>query len=156
MLPGWYGFGSAVAHLRATLGEEDQHLMQSMAQRWPFFQTMLSTLEMVLSKTDMAVASRYVAMVRDEALRDRVFGRIVAEHKITLEGLLWLTGQKALLENNPMLQRSIASRFPYVDPLNHVQVELLKRQRDGETDERLARGIHLSINGIATGLRNTG
>ncbi|MDH4394778.1 MAG: phosphoenolpyruvate carboxylase [Limnobacter sp.] len=156
MLPGWYGFGSAVAHLRASLTEEDQHLMQSMAQRWPFFQTMLSTLEMVLSKTDMAVASRYVAMVRDEALRDRVFGRIVDEHKHTLEGLLWLTGQKELLENNPMLQRSIASRFPYVDPLNHVQVELLKRHRDGETDERLARGIHLSINGIATGLRNTG
>lgn len=156
MLPGWYGFGSAVTHLRKTLAEEDMHLLQTMAKRWPFFQTMLSTLEMVLSKTDMAVASRYVAMVRDEALRNRVFGRIVEEHKQAREGLLWLTGQKELLEGNPMLQRSIASRFPYVDPLNHVQVELLKRHRDGDTDERLARGIHLSINGIATGLRNTG
>lgn len=156
MLPGWYGFGSAVTHLRRSLPEEDLHLLQTMAKRWPFFQTMLSTLEMVLSKTDMAVASRYVAMVRDEALRDRVFGRIVQEHQQALEGLLWLTGQKELLEGNPMLQRSIASRFPYVDPLNHVQVELLKRHREGDTDERLARGIHLSINGIATGLRNTG
>lgn len=156
MLPGWYGFGSAIKHLRSSLVEEDLHLLQTMAKRWPFFQTMLSTLEMVLSKTDMAVASRYVAMVRDEALRDRVFGRIVQEHQNAHEGLLWLTGQKELLEGNPMLQRSIASRFPYVDPLNHVQVELLKRHRDGETDERLARGIHLSINGIATGLRNTG
>lgn len=156
MLPGWYGFGSAVTHLRNTSTEEDLHLLQTMAKRWPFFQTMLSTLEMVLSKTDMAVASRYVAMVRDEALRNRVFGRIVEEHKQAREGLLWLTGQKELLEGNPMLQRSIASRFPYVDPLNHVQVELLKRHREGDTDERLARGIHLSINGIATGLRNTG
>ena len=156
MLPGWYGFGTAVAKLRNGLNEAELLELQAMAKQWPFFNTMLSTLNMVLAKADMAIASRYAAMVEDAALRDKVFGRIAAEHARAVEGLLWLTGQKELLADNPLLKRSIQARFPYVDPLNHVQVELLRRHRQGELDERVARGVHLSINGIATGLRNSG
>jgi len=156
MLPGWYGFGTAVAKLRNGLNEADLLELQAMAKQWPFFNTMLSTLNMVLAKADMAIASRYAAMVEDAALRDKVFGRIAAEHARAVEGLLWLTGQQELLADNPLLKRSIQARFPYVDPLNHVQVELLRRHRQGELDERVARGVHLSINGIATGLRNSG
>lgn len=156
MLPGWYGFGTAVAALRNSLTEADLLELQAMAKQWPFFNTMLSTLNMVLAKADMAIASRYAAMVEDAALRDKVFGRIAAEHARAVEGLLWLTGQKELLADNPLLKRSIQARFPYVDPLNHVQVELLRRHRQGELDERVARGVHLAINGIATGLRNSG
>lgn len=156
MLPGWYGFGTAVATLRSSLTDAELLDLQAMAKRWPFFNTMLSTLNMVLAKADMAIASRYAAMVEDTALRDKVFGRIAAEHARAVEGLLWLTGQEELLSDNPLLKRSIEARFPYVDPLNHVQVELLRRHRQGELDERVARGVHLSINGIATGLRNSG
>ncbi len=156
MLPGWYGFGTAVAALRTRLSEPELQNLQAMAKQWPFFNTMLSTLNMVLAKADMAIASRYAAMVEDAALRDKVFGRIAAEHARAVEGLLWLTGQQELLADNPLLKRSIEARFPYVDPLNHVQVELLRRHRQGELDERVARGVHLSINGIATGLRNSG
>lgn len=156
MLPGWYGFGTAVAKLRNGLNEAELLELQAMAKQWPFFNTMLSTLNMVLAKADMAIALRYAAMVEDAALRDKVFGRIAAEHARAVEGLLWLTGQKELLADNPLLKRSIQARFPYVDPLNHVQVELLRRHRQGELDERVARGVHLSINGIATGLRNSG
>ncbi|MFN4328815.1 MAG: phosphoenolpyruvate carboxylase [Limnobacter sp.] len=156
MLPGWYGFGTAVNELRSTLSVEDQQALKAMAREWPFFSTMLSTLNMVLSKADMAIASRYASMVDDEALRQRVFGQIAAEYTLAVESLLWITGQSALLEDNPLLKRSIESRFPYIDPLNHMQVELLKRFRDGDVDERVARGVHLSINGVATGLRNSG
>jgi phosphoenolpyruvate carboxylase len=156
MLPGWYGFGTAVATLREMLNEGDRQALQTMAKEWPFFNTMLSTLNMVLAKADMAIASRYAALVEDVALREKVFGQIAAEHARAVEGLLWLTGQSELLADNPLLKRSIEARFPYVDPLNHVQVELLRRHRQGELDERVARGVHLSINGIATGLRNSG
>lgn len=156
MLPGWYGFGTAVATLRSSLTEAELLDLQAMAKQWPFFNTMLSTLNMVLAKADMAIASRYAAMVEDTELREKVFGRIAAEHARAVEGLLWLTGQEELLSDNPLLKRSIEARFPYVDPLNHVQVELLRRHRQGELDERVARGVHLSINGIATGLRNSG
>ncbi|MDP3189184.1 phosphoenolpyruvate carboxylase [Limnobacter sp.] len=156
MLPGWYGFGTAVATLRDSLNEAELLDLQAMAKQWPFFNTMLSTLNMVLAKADMAIASRYAAMVENAALRGKVFGRIAAEHARAVEGLLWLTGQSELLADNPLLKRSIEARFPYVDPLNHVQVELLRRHRQGERDERVARGVHLSINGIATGLRNSG
>lgn len=156
MLPGWYGFGTAVATLRDTLVLAERAELQAMAKTWPFFNTMLSTLNMVLAKADMAIASRYAALVDDVALREKVFGQIAAEHARAVEGLLWLTGQSELLADNPLLKRSIEARFPYVDPLNHVQVELLRRHRQGELDERVARGVHLSINGIATGLRNSG
>mgnify|MGYP002129383019 CR=1 FL=1 len=156
MLPGWYGFGSAVQALLARQPADGLALLQRMNREWPFFQTLLSNMDMVLAKTDLAIASRYAELVKDAALREAIFGRIRAEHQATVEAVLKITGQAALLDGNPLLKRSIRNRFPYLDPLNHVQVELLHRYRDGHQDERVRRGIHLSINGIAAGLRNSG
>ena len=113
-------------------------------------------MAMVLAKTDLAVASRYAELVPDPAVREPVFARIASEHGRTVRALLAITGQSTLLEDNPTLARSIRNRFPYLDPLNHLQVELLRRYRAGGTDERTKRAIHLTINGIAAGLRNTG
>src|SRR5574338_40809 len=157
MLPGWYGFGSAVqAFLQARGETEGMALLQAMYREWPFFATQLSNMDMVLAKSDIAIASRYAALVKDESLREAIFGRIRAEHATTLAVLLKITGQAELLDANPLLKRSIRNRFPYLDPLNHVQVEMLQRYREGHQDERIRRGIHLSINGIAAGLRNSG
>jgi phosphoenolpyruvate carboxylase len=113
-------------------------------------------MDMVLGKSDIGIASRYARLVKDENLRDLIFPRIRDEWHGTIEMLLGITEETELLASNPLLQRSIRNRFPYLDPLNHVQVELLHRYRDGNTDERVRRGIHLSINGIAAGLRNSG
>ncbi len=111
---------------------------------------------MVLAKTDLAIASRYAELVADAELRAGIFERIRAEWDLTRRHLLAILGQDDFLADNPLLKRSLQLRSPYLDPLNHLQVELLKRHRAGETDERVARGIHLSINGIASGLRNSG
>jgi phosphoenolpyruvate carboxylase len=155
MLPGWYGFGSAVD---AWLSREPRGLavLADMHARWPFFRSVLSNMGMVLAKTDVAVASRYAELVPDAALRDAIFPRIVAEHALSICHYLAITQQSALLEDNPTLARSIRNRFPYLDPLNHLQVELLRRYRAGQTDERTKRAIHLTINGLAAGLRNSG
>jgi phosphoenolpyruvate carboxylase len=156
MLPGWFGFGSAVAAWLARHGAGGLERLQAMHREWPFFATLLSNMDMVLAKSDIAIASRYAGLVRDEALREAIFARIRAEHEATVAALLAITGQQELLDGNPLLKRSIRNRFPYLDPLNHVQVELLRRHREGDDDERIRRGIHLSINGIAAGLRNSG
>jgi phosphoenolpyruvate carboxylase len=111
---------------------------------------------MVLAKTDLGIASRYAELVGDESLRNTVFGRIRDEWEKTRKHLLAIEEQDDLLADNPLLKRSIRNRFPYMDPLNHLQVELLRRHRAGDTDERVRRGIHLSINGVAAGLRNSG
>jgi phosphoenolpyruvate carboxylase len=155
MLPGWYGFGSAV---QAWLAERPDGLahLRDMYHRWPFFRSVLSNMDMVLAKSDLAIASRYAALVPDEALRSRVFERVSREWHACRESLSAITGSAALLADNPTLARSMRNRFPYLDPLNHLQVELLRRYRAGQTDERLKRGIHLSINGLAAGLRNSG
>jgi len=110
----------------------------------------------VLGKSDMAIAARYAQLVKDEALRTTIFERIRGEWLASVKALLAITGQEELLDGNPLLKRSIRNRFPYLDPINHLQVELLDRYRSGDTDERVQRGIHLSINGIAAGLRNSG
>jgi phosphoenolpyruvate carboxylase len=155
MLPGWYGFGSAVdAYVAENPG--GIALLSDMNVRWPFFRATLSNMGMVLAKTDLAIASRYAELVPDEALRDAIFSRIRDEHALTLRHYLAITGQRALLEDNPTLARSIRNRFPYLDPLNHVQVELLRRYRAGDTGVRAQRAIHLTINGLAAGLRNSG
>ena len=155
MLPGWYGFGSAVdAWLAATPGGIG--LLAEMHERWPFFRSMLSNMGMVFAKTDLAIASRYAELVPDAELRASVFARIAAEHARTLAHYLAITGQRTLLEDNPTLARSIRNRFPYLDPLNHLQVELLRRYRAGATDIRSRHAIHLTINGLAAGLRNSG
>ncbi len=155
MLPGWYGFGAAVdGYLQAN--PQGLATLRRMVKSWPFFQSLLSNMEMVLAKTDLAIASRYAELVADAELRERIFSRIKAEWALTRQHLLAILEQDDFLADNPMLKRSLQLRAPYMDPLNHLQVELLKRHRAGDTDERLARGIHLSINGVASGLRNSG
>ncbi|WP_407281048.1 phosphoenolpyruvate carboxylase [Aromatoleum evansii] len=156
MLPGWFGFGAAVTDYLDRHGPTGLERLQAMHREWPFFTTLLSNMDMVLAKSDIAIASRYAGLVRDAAVRDAIFPRIRAEHEATVAALLKITGQNELLDANPLLKRSIRNRFPYLDPLNHVQVELLRRHREGADDERIRRGIHLSINGIAAGLRNSG
>jgi phosphoenolpyruvate carboxylase len=155
MLPGWYGFGSAVdAWLASHPG--GTALLSEMHARWPFFRSVISNMAMVLAKTDLAIASRYADLVPDRATRDTVFSTLASEHRRTIELVHAITGQETLLYDNPTLTRSIRDRFPYLDPLNHLQVELLRRYRAGQTDERTKRGIHLTINGLAAGLRNSG
>ncbi|MBM3597430.1 MAG: phosphoenolpyruvate carboxylase [Alphaproteobacteria bacterium] len=156
MLPGWYGFGAAVKAWRAKNGEKGLALLQTMCREWPFFQTVLSNMDMVLAKSDIAIASRYAELVADTKLRESVFARLRQEWQETIDTVLAVIGQRQLLEHNPLLARSIRNRFPYLDPLNHVQIELLRRHRGGDGDERVVQGIHLSINGIAAGLRNSG
>ncbi|MBS1208807.1 MAG: phosphoenolpyruvate carboxylase [Proteobacteria bacterium] len=156
MLPGWYGFGSAVKTYLAKHGEAGMKLLQDMHKEWSFFTTQLANMDMVLAKSDLAIASRYAELVQDEALREAIFPRIKAEWEATLEVLLGITGQRELTDDNPLLKRSIRNRLPYLNPLNHVQVELLHRYREGNTDDRIRRGILLSINGVAAGLRNSG
>jgi len=156
MLPGWYGFGTAVAAWLAARPEDGLAVLQAMYREWPFFQMLLSNMDMVLAKTDIAIASRYAGLVENGQLRESIFARLRAEWSGTIDALLSIMGQASLLERNPLLARSIRNRFPYLDPLNHVQIELLKRHRMGDDDERLVQGIHLTINGIAAGLRNSG
>ncbi|MEX0959136.1 MAG: phosphoenolpyruvate carboxylase [Burkholderiales bacterium] len=156
MLPGWYGFGAAVEAWQKRHGDEGMNLLRDMYGSWPFFRTLLSNMDMVLSKTDIRIASRYAELVEDTALREQVFGAIEQEWRRTVDALLMITGQRELLETNPMLARSFRNRSPYIDPLNHLQVELLRRYRKGETHERLRRAILLTINGVAAGLRNSG
>ncbi|SAL20386.1 phosphoenolpyruvate carboxylase [Caballeronia arvi] len=161
LLTGWYGFGSAVtAYLDKTDSDDERAkrlaMLRKMHKTWPFFKNLLSNMDMVLAKTDLAVASRYAQLVSDKKLRKLVFDKIVAEHQRTCDVLGEITGKIDRLADNPLLARSIKNRFPYLDPLNHLQVELLKRHRAGDQNVRLRRGIHLTINGIAAGLRNTG
>jgi phosphoenolpyruvate carboxylase len=159
-LPGWYGFGAAV-HTFITTGtpaqqQERMMLLQKMYKQWPFFKTLLSNMDMVMAKSDLALASRYSELVGDARLRKKIFTAIEAEWHSTAQALAMITGDKNRLANNAALQRSIRHRFPYIDPLHHLQVELVRRYREGKADERVQRGIHISINGIAAGLRNTG
>jgi len=159
-LPGWYGFGSAVAGFLegepGTPRKERLALLRKMYRHWPFFRTLLSNMDMVLAKSDLALASRYASLVADARLRKRIFSAIEAEWHRTAEALTLVTGERQRLADNPAMQRSIRHRFPYIDPLHHLQVELVRRYRAGQADERVRRGIHISINGIAAGLRNTG
>jgi len=159
-LPGWYGFGSAVENFLNVDGpkghKERLALLQKMARNWPFFKTLLSNMDMVLAKSDLALGSRYAELVGDGKLRKKVFTQIEAEWQRTVHALSLLTGEKQRLAGNAALQRSIRHRFPYIDPLHHLQVELMRRYRAGQDDVRVRRGIHISINGIAAGLRNTG
>ena len=156
MLPGWYGFGTAIKAWLAARPRDGMRILREMYREWPFFQTLLSNMDMVLAKSNIAIASRYAELVEDTDVREAIFARLRAEWQYTIEMLLATTGQQVLLDQNPLLARSIKNRFPYLDPLNHVQIELLKRHRAGDTDERVVQAIHLTINGIAAGLRNSG
>ena len=160
-LPGWYGFGSAVEQWLqqdpSPRGRKEAlAVLQAMYRQWPFFRTLLSNMDMVMAKSDLALASRYAELVGDARLRKRIFAAIEAEWHNTAQALALITGDKQRLTGNASLQRSIRHRFPYIDPLHHLQVELIRRYRAGQTDQRIQTGIHISINGIAAGLRNTG
>jgi phosphoenolpyruvate carboxylase len=150
MLPGWYGAGQALHAFK------DRGLLREMAATWPFFQSTLDNMEMVLAKSDMTIAKRYSTLVEDRALGEALFGRIETAWKTTHDTLLDITGQTQLLQKHPALEASIRLRLPYIEPLNLLQVELLKRHRAGETDARVREGIQLSINAVATALRNSG
>ena len=159
-LPGWFGFGAAVtAYLEGGTAKNRKTrlaLLQRMYREWPFFRTLLSNIDMVLAKSDLALGSRYAELVEDKRLRKKIYGVIEAEWQRTVEALQQITGEKQRLAANPGLARSIRHRFPYIDPLHHLQLELIRRYRLGQAGEKVQRGIHLSINGIAAALRNTG
>jgi phosphoenolpyruvate carboxylase len=154
MLPGWYGVGSAL-DTWATSPERIVTL-QDMHRRWPFFASVLSNMGMVLAKTDLAIAARYADLVEDQTLRADIFGRIADEHARTVAWWKTITGHPHLLADNPALARSIRNRFPYLDPLNELQISLLRRHRTDGNDPLVQRGIQLTLNGLATGLRNSG
>jgi phosphoenolpyruvate carboxylase len=156
MLPGWYGFGSAVEQWVSKEGDAGVRLLQEMYAKWPFFHALLSNMDMVLAKSDIGIASRYAELVSDVDLRQRIFSSIEQEWHRTVHWLLTITGQQSLLESNPALARSLQSRSPYIDPLNHLQVDLLRDYRKGGADDSLKRAILLTINGITAGLRNSG
>ncbi|HEV8313059.1 MAG TPA: phosphoenolpyruvate carboxylase, partial [Burkholderiaceae bacterium] len=162
-LPGWCGFGSGVEAFLGTAVKarrERLALLQKMHKQWPFFRTLLSNLDMVLAKSDLRIAARYVDLVEDKKLGKKIFAAIQAEWVKTNEALNLITGETQRLQSNPALARSIEHRFPYLDPLNHLQVELMRRyrlRREGDPQNaRVQTGIHISINGVAAGLRNTG
>lgn len=158
-IPGWYGFGSAVEEFVLLEGQDENRLelLQEMYQTWPFMQTLLSNMDMVLAKTDMGIASRYAELVTDSKLREEIFTRIKEERDRSIKWLFAITNHNELLtDNNPTLARSIRNRTPYIDPLNHLQVELLRRYRAGDTDDAIKLAIHLTINGVAGWLRNSG
>jgi phosphoenolpyruvate carboxylase len=153
-LPGWYGLGAALARV-------ERPRLREMYEVWPFFRALLDNAEMSLLKADMGIAALYSSLVPDRALADAVFARISAEHARARDALLGATGRRALMEDDPVIQRSVQLRNPYVDPLNYLQVEMLRRlralpDRDAPEAERLREIIVLTINGISAGLRNTG
>jgi len=156
LLPGWFGYGSAVRQFVAREGKAGLAQLQVMYRNWPFFRGLMSNMDMVLSKTDMGIASRYAELVEDAALRERIFDAIESEWEDSVEMLFAVTGKASLLQDNPAFARSLLTRLPYIDPLNHLQVALLERHRAGDNDEQVKRAIHLTINGIAAGLRNSG
>jgi phosphoenolpyruvate carboxylase len=152
IVPGWYGFGSALVMARQE-GKDD--LLREMFAEWRFLQTLVSNIEMTLAKTDMGIAERYVQALVDPSLH-HIYFDILEEHRRTSEEIARLTGEDSLLERVPVLQRTLRVREPYIDPLNYLQVLLLSRLRKGEVDPLLRRSLLLSINGIAAGLKNTG
>jgi len=155
LVPAWFGVGHALeSFVHAAPGNLD--LLQTMAKSFPLFLDMIRNVELALPKADFGIARLYASLVEDADLRDRVFNRIEAEFNLTRRMLLLVTGQRDLLETNPVLNQSIRLRNPYVDPLSLLQVELLRRKRSGEDSPDLNRAITATINGISAGLRNTG
>jgi phosphoenolpyruvate carboxylase len=128
-----------------------------MYRAWPFFRTAIDNMGMVLAKTDIDIARRYAdVLVEDDEMRTEIFGAIATEYERTLQWHGRITGSPEPLADNPLLAHSLRNRYPYLDPLHVIQVDLLRRFRDGDHDEMVERGIQLSINAIATGLRNSG
>ena len=156
MLPAWYGFGTAVSAWIDAHPDSGVALLQTMAREWSFFRTLLSNMDMVLAKSDIAIASRYRTWSKTRHCARRSLPAFATSTSAPNRLCSTILQQRSLLERNPALARTIRDRFPYIDPLNHVQLELLKRYRAGDTDDRVVKAIHLTINGIAAGLRNSG
>lgn len=158
LLPGWYGLGSAIHQFlqEPDLRESRLAMLHDMQAHWPLFNTLINNVDMVLAKTDLIVARHYAHMLENRELREAIFSRIEQEHKLTTDAVNLLLGTTERLANQPILSKSVRDRLPYLDPLNHLQVEMIQRYRNGDTDERLKWAIPLTINGIAAGLRNTG
>ena len=155
MLPGWFGVGSAVT---GWVGNNEGRLteLQEMHERWPWFRTVVSNMAQVLAKTDLAVAERYQTLAMGVPGAAEFFGMVTAEHARSVWTAQAVSGHDDLLYDNPALARGVRYRIPYIAPLNHLQVALLRRWRAGDQAELVQRGIHLTINGVATGLRNSG
>jgi phosphoenolpyruvate carboxylase len=164
MLPGWYGTGTAierwVGDIDTAAGADRLGQLRVMHDRWPFLRSVLSNMDMVLAKSDLTIAHRYRELAAGVVGADAVADRIVDEHRRTVRWLLLVTGHDTLLADNPALARSIRNRFGYLDPLNHLQLAFLRRHREGVVDaadrDLVERGIQLTLNGLATGLRNSG
>uniref|UniRef100_UPI0033417B1A phosphoenolpyruvate carboxylase n=1 Tax=Paracandidimonas soli TaxID=1917182 RepID=UPI0033417B1A len=171
LLTGWYGMGTALRQYidhgcpgSPETPQERLSQLQDMERHWPFFTTLLSNMEQVLAKTDLSIARKYAGLVPDKRLRDSIFGRIESEFHLTQE-MFRRVAQRELLEKDPQLVAALAERFAYIDPLNYLQVELLRRHRSEEharrsrksgPESREQRALHMTINGIAAGLRNSG
>ena len=159
LLPGWYGLGSAIHQFLShdpALKQARLEMLLEMQAHWPLFNTLINNVDMVLAKTDLIVARHYAHLLADKALREEIFSRIAHEHKLTTDAVNLLLGTTQRLATQPVIAKSIRDRLPYLDPINHLQVEMIQRYRNGETDEKLKWAIPLTINGIATSLRNTG
>jgi phosphoenolpyruvate carboxylase len=156
MLPAWYGFGSAIEEFLSSNKVKNRQLLRKMYAEWPFFKSLLSNMDMVMAKADMGIAKRYMTLNPDWRSGKKISQAIEEEWNRTVAALEAITQEKNRLSQNPSLARSIKHRFPYIDPLNHLQIELIRRWRNGQQDDRTRLGIHLSINGISAGLRNTG
>ncbi|MCP4359493.1 MAG: phosphoenolpyruvate carboxylase [Chloroflexi bacterium] len=159
VVPGWYGVGAALGRVGQT--PANIQLLQEMYQQWPFFQVVIDNAQVSLAKADMGIARLYANLVEDTAVREQIFGEIKGEFERTVAWILQVTGQRELLDNDPTLKRSVRRRNPYVDPLNFIQINLLRKLRhlpeqENPTGQKTLQVIFLTINGIASGLKNTG
>jgi phosphoenolpyruvate carboxylase len=159
VLPGWYGVGAALAEFGRS--PDNLQLLQQMYRDWSFFKVVIDNAQVSLAKADMGIARLYAELVEGEKVREMIFGEIERAFAETCEWILRVTEQRELLDNDPVLQRSVRRRNPYVDPLNYIQVSLLRRLRflpeqDSPTAQQITQAIFLTVNGIASGLKNTG
>jgi phosphoenolpyruvate carboxylase len=154
-VPAWFGVGYALKKF-ASQGPQSEQLLREMTQQFPLVADMVRNVELAMAKADLGVARLYAGLVPDEGLRERVFGMLREEFRRTRHMILSLKGQKELLEGNPVLQRSIRLRNPYVDPMSLMQIDLLRRKRAGADSVELRYALGATINGIAAGLHNTG
>ena len=155
MLPGWYGVGTAFTKWIDN-DSKKLEILQNMYKQWPFFRSTISNVDMVLSKTDLSIFSEYVKLASDQETAQKIFNEIEKEWVLTIDILKKITGNNVLLADNPELASSLRNRLPYFDSMNYLQIELIKRSRAGDDSEELRKAIHISINGLATGLRNSG
>jgi phosphoenolpyruvate carboxylase len=154
LVPAWFGVGHALSSYAERT--EGAGVLATMAREFPLFIDLVRNVEMALAKSDFGIAQLYASLVTDAGVRDRVFSKLEAEFHRARQSILAITGQSELLENNPVLARSIRLRNPYVDPISLIQVDLLRRKRAGDDSDAINRALSATINGIAAGLRNTG